>query len=106
MNDGSGLVGNIPPLAQADWLVNNREQLACVIRYGMQGEMQVNGLPFSGVMQGFPELSDTELTNVANYILTSWGNNQQPLKATEIKPMLSKCELKKPIKVGNPQKLY
>lgn len=106
MNDGSGLVGNIPPVAQADWIAEKREDLACVIRYGMQGKIEVNGLPFSGVMQGFPELSDTELLNVANYILTSWGNDQEPLKANELSSLLAKCELKKPIKVGNPQKLY
>jgi len=105
MDDGSGLVGNIPPLAQADWLEKHRDEIACVIRYGQQGEVIVNGLTYSGVMQGFPELSDTELTNLANYVLTSWGNDQPPLKPTEIPEMLSRCELDKPIKLGNPQKL-
>ena len=105
MADGSGLVGNIPPLALSDWLVEHRDDLACVIRYGQQGPIEVNGLQYNGVMQGFPELSDTELTNVANYILTSWGNEQPPLKANEVPAMLEDCELDKPIKVGNPQQL-
>ena len=105
MADGSGLVGNIPPLAQADWLIKHRDELACVIRYGQQGTVVVNGLEYNGIMQGFPELSDTELTNVANYILTSWGNEQAPLRASDVPEMLAGCELQKPIKVGNPQQL-
>ena len=105
MNDGSGLVGNIPPLAQADWLVEHREDIACVIRYGQQGPIEVNELPYNGIMQGFPELSNTELTNVANYILSAWGNNLPPLKASRIGDMLEDCELEKPITVGNPQQL-
>lgn len=105
MEDGSGLVGNIPPLAGADWLVEHREDIACVIRYGQQGPIEVNGLPYNGIMQGFPELSNTELTNVANYILSAWGNNLPPLKASRVGDMLEDCELEKPIIVGNPQQL-
>ncbi len=105
MNDGAGLVGNIPPLAGADWLVEQRDQLACTIRYGMEGTMKVNGLSYNGVMQGFPDLTDTELTNVANYILTAWGNNLEPLKANQVGDMLKECARDKPIKVGNPQTL-
>ena len=107
MDDGSGLVGNIPPLAGADWLSTHRDDIACVIRNGMQGPMEVNGLAYSGVMRGYPELSDAELTNVANYILTAWGNDEPPLPASRVPEMLDDCEARgyPRIKEANPQQL-
>jgi len=105
MPSGEGLVGNIPPLADADWLIAHRDEIVCTIRYGMKGPMLVNGLEYNGVMQGFPELSDTEVTNVANYLLTAWGNDQPPIMATRVPEMLSNCDRNKPIIIGNPQQL-
>ena len=96
---GQGLVGNIPPLAGADWLHTQRDSILCVLRWGMRGPLVVNGLPYEGVMQGHPRLSDTELLNIANYVLTSWGNAEAPIKATEAKRMLSGCGRERAVRV-------
>src|SRR5687768_14899730 len=52
MDDGSGLRGLIPPLAGSDYLVRHREQLACLIRHGQQGEIVVNGVHYNRPMPG------------------------------------------------------
>ena len=101
--DGTGLVGNIPPLAGADWLVEHRGEVMCVIRYGMAGEVVVNGLPYDGIMQGFPELSPTEAVNVANYILDAWGNDLPPLPGSAAQALIDSCGERESIVLGNPQ---
>ena len=103
--DGGGLVGNIPPLDQADWLETNREEIACVIRYGMQGPMQVNGLSYNGIMAGAHRITDAEITNITNYILSAWGNDLPPIGATQISDQLKACSDREIIKLANPQML-
>ena len=91
MSSGEGLLGNIPPLAGADWLGEHRAEIACVIRYGYADSMVVNGIGYGARMAGHPELSDTEITNVANYILTAWYNAYEPLNPLEVKAGLASC---------------
>jgi len=103
--DGNGLVGNIPPLAQADWLQTNRNEIACVIRYGMKGPMQVNGLEYNAIMAGAHRITDAEITNITNYILTAWGNDLPPLGASQISDQLKACSDREIINLANPQTL-
>lgn len=92
MEDGSGLEGLIPPLAQADWVQQNQDQLACIIRYGMEAEIVVNGKKYKEKMPGVPQLTDFEVTNVINYINSAWGNNYGYVKYETIKGQLEQCE--------------
>jgi mono/diheme cytochrome c family protein len=92
MDDGSGLEGNIPPLAKADWLKENQDQLACLIRYGVENEMIVNGVTYNNPMAGIPALSAFEITNVINYINHAWGNNYGLAKYEEVNNALENCQ--------------
>lgn len=74
MTDGTGLEGNIPPLARADYLAKNPDKLACIIRYGLEEEIKVNGRTYNQPMAGISQLSDVEITNIINYINQAWGN--------------------------------
>ena len=103
--DGRGLIGNIPPLNQADWLESHRNDIACVIRYGMKGPMQVNGLNYNGVMAGAYRITDAEITNITNYILTSWDNDLPPIGATQVSEQLEACSDSEIIRLSNPQTL-
>ncbi|MFK8055631.1 MAG: cytochrome c [Saprospiraceae bacterium] len=103
--DGGGLVGNIPPLAQADWLQTNRNEIACIIRYGMKGPMQVNGLEYNGVMAGAHRITDAEITNITNYVLSAWSNDLPPIGATQISEQLKGCTDREIIQLANPQTL-
>lgn len=92
METGEGLKGLIPPLAAADYLKNNQDQLACIIRHGMQGEIRVNGKTYDEMMLAVPELNDFEITNVINYINTSWGNNIEYMSIERVKTQLENCK--------------
>ena len=92
MDDGTGLVGNIPPLAGADYLEKERDKLACIIRYGIEGEILVNGRTYTQAMEGIDRLSDAEITNVINYINTAWGNKLPFVPITEVQESLKNCK--------------
>lgn len=92
MSDGSGLESLIPPLAGADFLSRQRGQLPCIIRYGMKGEITVNGKTYNQEMTGIPELTDFEIANIINYIARSWNNQETYLTIREVQSALEKCE--------------
>ncbi len=92
MEDGSGLIGNIPPLAGADFLKNYADQLPCIIRYGVQDTLVVNGQTYTTPMAGIPQLTDIEVTNVINYINHAWGNDNGFTRPTDVQVILEGCK--------------
>ena len=91
MDDGTGLKGNIPPLANSDWLRDNQDQLACVIYAGMEGEVVVNGVTYNAAMTGNPELKTTQVTNIMNYINHAWGNDYGFVSLPRAEAQLEQC---------------
>ncbi len=92
MDDGSGLGTNIPPLAQTDYLPKHRDDLACIIRYGIQDTLIVNGKLYSQPMAGITKLNETEITNIINYIHHAWGNDLPAISIKDVKAHLDRCE--------------
>lgn len=92
MDDGSGLAGNIPPLAQSDYLANHQKELACIIHNGQQGEIIVNGITYNNPMPGVPQLTDFEIANIINYINHAWGNELGFYQIDEVRTNLEQCE--------------
>jgi len=83
------LVGHVPELYNAqgghDYLIN-------LLLYGLQGEIQVEGQTYNGVMPAWQQLSDEEIASILNYTATAWGNNEQlqnfePYEAADITPL-------------------
>lgn len=92
MDRGEGLGALMPPLAGADYLEKNRESLACIVRLGLKDSIQVNGKWYDEQMPAAKHLSDVQVTNILNYVLTSWGNAQPPLRLDEVRESLKACE--------------
>ena len=76
LDNGKGVENAFPPLAKSDYLQNNIEASIRGIKYGLRGEITVNGNTYNGVMinQG---LDEEEVADVMNYILNSWGNKAE-----------------------------
>ena len=74
LNNGEGIEGVYPPLNKSDYLLENIDKSIYSIKYGLKGEIIVNGIKYNGVMtsQG---LEDYEIADVMNYITNSWDNN-------------------------------
>ena len=66
------LAGHAPKLAKSD-----RAYPVQVILFGLEGEIEVEGKTFKGMMPGLgSQLKDDEVAAVLNYVLTSWGNDK------------------------------
>ena len=76
LDNGKGVENAFPPLAKSDYLQNNIEVSIRGVKYGLRGEITVNGETYNGVMvnQG---LDEEEIADVMNYILNSWGNKAE-----------------------------
>ena len=76
LDNGKGVENAFPPLAKSDYLQNNIEASIRGIKYGLRGEITVNGNTYNGVMvnQG---LDEEEVADVMNYIQNSWGNKAE-----------------------------
>jgi len=84
MDDGTGLAEIYPPLNGADYLANNKQDLPHIIRYGIEGTLQVNGAEFDIPMSGIPELSAVEISNITNYVLSAWNNDLGTLSFEDV----------------------
>jgi len=78
---GLGIAGAFPPLAGSGWVLTEPEVLGQILLHGVQGEIQVMGNVYNGVMPAFPQLSDAELAAVTNYVRTEWGNTASEIDA-------------------------
>lgn len=92
MEDGSGLEQLYPPLNQADYLENNQEHIACIIKHGIKGEIIVNGIAFNEPMAGIDDLNDVEIHNIINYINQAWDNDIPLVNFKTTEDRLKKCK--------------
>lgn len=92
MEDGQGLAELYPPLAGADYLQQQDGRIACLIRYGMEGPLVVNGTTYDMEMPGVEKLSPVEITNIINYIHHAWGNNLRTVQLEEVREELRSCK--------------
>lgn len=82
LDKGEGVPYTFPPLAQSDYLLENREGSIRTIKYGMQGEITVNGVSYNSAMASLG-LEDEEIADVMNYISNSWGNTSDTIVTAE-----------------------
>lgn len=94
--NGQGVPGAFPPLAGHLPDVYNtdggREYILNVLLYGLQGEIQIGGQSYNGVMNAWSQLSNEEIAAVINHELTSWNNegnlqNFQPIQPDEVESL-------------------
>ncbi len=71
--DGKGVPQTYPPLDNSDYLMNKRKESIKAIKYGMSGEIIVNGKTYNTAMAPLG-LTDAEVADVMNYITNAWSN--------------------------------
>ncbi len=74
MPNGEGVPKAFPPLADSDYLEQHQTESIRAVKYGMSGEIVVNGTTYNSIMSPLG-LSDEEVADVMNYINNSWGNS-------------------------------
>jgi mono/diheme cytochrome c family protein len=85
---GKGIANNYPPLAGSNWLTQKRLESIKAVKYGLKGSIIVNQKPYNGVMSAMG-LNNTQVADVMNYTMNSWGNKQKeivtPKEVTSVK---------------------
>ncbi|MGK7393463.1 MAG: c-type cytochrome [Candidatus Cyclobacteriaceae bacterium M3_2C_046] len=83
MEDGKGIPGIYPPLAQADYLMENKERAIHQTIFGANGPMVVNGVTYNQEMlpQG---LNDQQTADVLNYVRNTWENKGEIVTPEEV----------------------
>lgn len=88
---GKGLGRVYPPLVQSDYMLAHFEDVICLMKYGKQGEIVVNGRGFNKAMPGIPSLTELEIAEIATYIYSNWGNTQRLVETSEVGKILERC---------------
>ena len=86
--DGSGLAELIPPLNPSDYMSANLERAVKIIKFGMEGEIIVNGVVYNRPMPSNPQLTDLEIAQISSYIFNIWGNEKGVIDAKQVKKIL------------------
>lgn len=76
--NGKGDGKNFPPLDGSDWLIKKRAQSIHAVKFGQNGEIIVNKMKFNNSMPPMG-LTNQEVADVMNYIMSSWGNKQRKI---------------------------
>ncbi len=71
--NGKGVPGAFPPLNPSDWLTHRRKESIHVVKYGLKGEIVVNGQTYNGIMLPLG-LEDDEVADVMNYTIQTWNS--------------------------------
>ncbi|MGB3619022.1 MAG: c-type cytochrome [Catalinimonas sp.] len=90
--DGAGLGRLYPPLAGADYLAENPRAVICGVKWGMRGEMVVNGVTYNQNMPGQKDLRALEIAQIVTYIRNAWGNEADRTTVEEVEAALRACQ--------------
>jgi|SRR5690606_25610218 len=91
MPEGEGLGRLIPPLKGTDFMERD-SLLACIIKNGLSGEIEVNGVVYNQPMPGIPQLTNIEIAQITTYLYKEFFDKDVLLKPSAIEQMLSECE--------------
>lgn len=88
--DGKGVDGAIPPLAQSDFLKKlsakkDRTELISIPLLGKSGKVIVNNKEYDGEMPPIADITDRELADVLSYVSNTWGNKARKITEAEVK---------------------
>lgn len=91
--DGSGVPRLNPPLDGASTVKgNDKLKLVRIIIKGMTERVEIDGEYYDNNMSANPDLTDTQIADVLNYIRNSWSNKASIVTAAEVKAARTKIK--------------
>ncbi len=91
-DDGKGLGKLIPPLAKADYFLNDLDRAMCISRNGIKGSMLVNEVEYNQQMPDHKDLTPLEIAEIITYASNSWGNVSGLTEVKQVEAVLAKCK--------------
>ncbi|MGK6352936.1 c-type cytochrome [Parapedobacter sp. DT-150] len=89
--EGEGLGALYPPLTDRVFLVSQRDKLACIIKNGLSGPVEINGQAFDTDMPPNPQLAPVEIAYLLTYIGNTFGNEMGIFTLEEVQQSLTAC---------------
>ncbi len=87
--DGTGFKALIPPLKKSDYLLEDLNRAAIIIKFGQRGPITVNGQEFNQPMPANPKLTNIEIAELITYIGNSWGNASEEMTIAKVEAALA-----------------
>lgn len=88
--NGEGLLLLIPPLTDSIYLKTKRSYLACAVKYGLKGKINLSNKIFDGEMAS-SDLAPIEIAGVLTYVTNSFGNRSRTFTSQQVENDLRKC---------------
>ena len=89
--DGKGLGLVYPPVDESDFMEQNFETTLCLMKYGMKGDITVNGKVYNQAMPGIRSLTDLEVAEIATYIYNSGKHKRGLIPVLEVEKIMRNC---------------
>lgn len=87
--DGSGLNRLIPPLKEADYMLEDVNRSLYIIKNGLKGSIMVNNVEYNQPMPENNKLTPIEIAQIATYIYNVWGNKHGLITPEKVNEALS-----------------
>lgn len=82
--NGKGDNNRFPPLAGSEYVTGDKDRLIKILLNGMQGEIEVNGKKYNGLMPQFGYLNDHAIASILTFIRTRFKNDAGPVSSLEV----------------------
>ncbi|HBH24820.1 MAG TPA: cytochrome C [Cytophagales bacterium] len=91
--DGAGLGKLYPPLMASDYLsIDSLNRVACLIKYGMEGPIVVNGKEYNQLMPANTQLNNLDIAEVMTYIYNEFGGQTTIITQHDVRKYLDECD--------------
>lgn len=90
--EGEGFRNLFPPLTDSVYLKEHMDEFACIVGFGLDKPIVVNGVTFTQPMAGIEGLNPTQIANVGNYIYEKWSGTNKKFTPKEIETALANCQ--------------
>jgi glucose/arabinose dehydrogenase len=83
--NGMGDSQRFPPLAGSEWVNGDKQRLLEVMLKGLEGPIEVKGMPYNNIMPSHSFLKNEEIAEVLTFIRQNFGNNSAAIEVDEVK---------------------
>jgi mono/diheme cytochrome c family protein len=91
--DGKGIGKLYPPLAQSDYLLENPNRTVCIVKYGLNDTIVVNGITYHLPMPANESLSSLEIAQILTFVYTEWGSKPTLFEEEQVRQLLDTCKI-------------
>ena len=83
-HDGKGDNNRFPPLVNSEWVAGDEERLINIVLNGYQGEINVNGKRYNGIMPKNTHLDDHAIASILTYIRARFAKKPNPVSEFQV----------------------